>query len=30
VTQHAMTGVAIMMKAANKQRTVEMTLILAS
>ena len=29
VTQHAMTGVAIIMKAANKQMTVEMTLILA-
>jgi hypothetical protein len=30
VTQHAMTGVAIIMKAANKQMTVEMTLMLAS
>lgn len=29
-TQHAITGVAIIMKAANKQMTVEMTLILAS
>ena len=30
VTQHAMTGVASIMKAANKQMTVEMTLMLAS